>query len=314
MKKLLISTSLVLALGLPAYASDTSAMFRSEAGPAEFQTSSFIGKRIYQTETDDMTDVMDGVQDGWKDIGEVNDVILSREGTVEAVLVDIGGFLGIGENQIAVDMDALQFVRDGSSDEGADAYFLVLNAPAAALEDAPTYDMSANINGAAPAATDVEGTDLAATSDINATADVNADATANAEIEGDSTLAAETNMTAEAEATGETALDEQVTGAYDTAATDEAAPVTAEFTAEELTGATAFDANEEHVGDVADLVLDGKGEVEAVIVDVGGFLGLGAKPVELDLQDVTIEEQDGSLRIYTMLTKQQMEELPEYQG
>lgn len=300
MKKLLISTSLVLALGLPAYASDTSAMFRSEAGPAEFQTSSFIGKRIYQTETDGMTDVMDGVQDGWKDIGEVNDVILSREGTVEAVLVDIGGFLGIGENQIAVDMDALQFVRDGSSDEGVDAYFLVLNAPAAALEEAPTYDMSANT--VAPAAT----TDMAATADVNATAD--------AELDNSSALTAETNMTAEAEVNGETALDEQVTGAYDTAATDEAAPVTGEFTAEELTGATAFDANEEHVGDVADLVLDSQGDVEAVIVDVGGFLGLGAKPVELDLEDVTIEEQDGSLRIYTMLTKQQMEELPEYQG
>ncbi|WP_420004954.1 PRC-barrel domain-containing protein [Arenibacterium sp. LLYu02] len=301
MKKLLISTSLVLALGLPAYASDTSAMFRSEAGPAEFQTSSFIGKRIYQTETDGMTDVMDGVQDGWKDIGEVNDVILSREGTVEAVLVDIGGFLGIGENQIAVDMDALQFVRDGSSDEGVDAYFLVLNAPADALKEAPTYDMSAN-TAVAPAAT----TDMAATADVNATAD--------AELDNSTALTAETNMTAEAEATGDTALDEQVTGAYDTAATDEAAPVTGEFTAEELTGATAFDANEEHVGDVADLVLDSKGEVEAVIVDVGGFLGLGAKPVELDLEDVTIEEQDGSLRIYTMLTKQQMEELPEYQG
>lgn len=300
MKKLLISTSLVLALGLPAYASDTSAMFRSEAGPAEFQASSFMGKRIYQTETDGMTDVMDGVQDGWKDIGEVNDVILSREGTVEAVLVDIGGFLGIGENQIAVDMDALQFVRDGSSEEGVDAYFLVLNAPAAALEDAPTYDMSANINGTAPAAT----TGSAATAGVTATAD--------AELDNTSALAAETNMTAEA--TGETALGEQATGAYDTAATDEAAPVTGEFTAEELTGATAFDANEEHVGDVADLVLDSKGEVEAVIVDVGGFLGLGAKPVELDLQDVSIEEQDGSLRIYTMLTKQQMEELPEYQG
>lgn len=308
MKNLLISTSLVLAMGVPAYASDTSAMFRSEAGPAEFQASSFVGKRIYQTESDGMKDVMDGVQDGWKDIGEVNDVILSREGTVEAVLVDIGGFLGIGENQIAVDMDALQFVRDGSSEDGADGYFLVLNAPASALEEAPSYEMSATIEGASNTATDAEMTDMAATSDINATADVTAEA------EGDSALAAETNMSAEADIEGETALDEQVTGAYDTAASDTAAPVTGEFTAEELTGATAFDANEEHVGDVADLVFDNQGDVDAVIVDVGGFLGLGAKPVELDLEDVTIEEQDGSFRIYTMLTKQQMEELPEYKG
>ncbi len=284
MKKLLISTSLVIAMGLPAVAAETSSMFRTEAGPSEFQASSFVGERIYQTETDGLTDVMDGVQDGWKDIGEVNDIILSRDGSVEAVLVDIGGFLGIGENQVAVDMDALTFVRDGSTAEGAEDYFLVLNAPVAALESAPSYGMSAQI-------------------------DAEADLSGDAALDGDATI--------DQQATADTSADQivdGVVGTHDTADLGASAGTAGEFTAEELTGATAFDANEEMVGEVSDIVVDGEGSVDAVIVDVGGFLGLGAKPVELGLDDLTIEDQDGTIRIYTMLTKQQMEELPEYQG
>ena len=270
MKKLLISTSLVLSMGLSAVAAETSDMFRSEAGPAEFHASSFVGKRIYQTENDALKDVMDGVQDGWADIGEVNDVILSRDGTAEAVLVDIGGFLGIGENQIAVDMDGLQFVRNGNSDGGADGYFLVLNAPPEALKTAPAYEMSGNSGG---------------TSGLNVE-----------ESQRDGSEAAATN------------------DAYTTTNSSETHAQMDELTADELTGATAFDANDELIGEVADIVMDSDGDANAVVVDVGGFLGLGAKPVELQLGDLTIEENEGNVRIYTMMTREQMKALPEYQG
>ena len=269
MKKLLISTSLIIAMGLPAVAAETRDMFRSEAGPAEFHASSFVGKRIYQTENEALKDVMDGVQDGWADIGEVNDVILSRDGTAEAVLVDIGGFLGIGENQIAVDMDALKFVRNGNSDGGADGYFLVLNAPADTLEAAPRYETAKQPAIAEPTLKERERSDAPA---------------------------------------------DRVESAFGINETTEASVHMAELTAEELLSATAFDANDEMIGQVADIVMDGEGDVNAVVVDVGGFLGLGAKPVELELADLSIEDESGTIRIYTMLTKSQMEELPEYKG
>ncbi|MCG7621790.1 PRC-barrel domain-containing protein [Epibacterium sp. Ofav1-8] len=278
MKNLLISTSLILTMGLPVAAAETSDMFRSEAGPAEFHASSFVGKRIYQTENDALKDVMDGVQDGWSDIGEVNDVILSRDGKAEAVLVDIGGFLGIGENQIAVDMDALKFVRDGNSEAGADGYFLVLNAPTEALETAPSYKMSGTIN-------------------------------AHSELSAEGAIQTETD----ADTASDQVVD-QVTGLFEDSGDTPPAVASDELTADELTGASAFDANDEMIGEVADIVMDNSGDVDAVIVDVGGFLGIGAKPVELQLGDVNIEERDGHLRIYTMMTKQQMEEMPSYQG
>ena len=280
MKKLLISTSVAIAMGLPVLAADTGSMFRSEAGPAEFRASTFVGKRIYQTESDSLKDVMDGVQDGWSDIGEVNDVILSRDGTAEAVLVDIGGFLGIGENQIAVDMDALKFIKDGNAEAGADGYFLVLNAPEAALETAPAYEMSSNVEAKV-------NTDIAAETDT------------------------ETSLATELEAATDQAVD-KIAGVLTPEHSASADLAAGKLTADELTGANAFDANDEMIGKVSDIVMDGKGDVDAVIVDVGGFLGLGAKPVKLGLGDLTIEDHDGSLRVYTMMTKSQMEALPEY--
>jgi hypothetical protein len=44
-----------------------------------------------------------------EDIGEINDVIVGEDGRVLAVIVGVGGFLGIGEKDVAVGMTALKF-------------------------------------------------------------------------------------------------------------------------------------------------------------------------------------------------------------
>ncbi len=44
-----------------------------------------------------------------EDIGEITDVLVSEDGKVIAVLVGVGGFLGIGEKDVAVSMSALEF-------------------------------------------------------------------------------------------------------------------------------------------------------------------------------------------------------------
>ena len=43
-----------------------------------------------------------------ENIGEINDVLISQNGSVNAVLIGVGGFLGIGEKDVAVNMSALQ--------------------------------------------------------------------------------------------------------------------------------------------------------------------------------------------------------------
>jgi sporulation protein YlmC with PRC-barrel domain len=42
-------------------------------------------------------------------IGDVNDVILDRNGQVLAVVIGVGGFLGIGEKDVAVPFNSLEF-------------------------------------------------------------------------------------------------------------------------------------------------------------------------------------------------------------
>lgn len=42
-------------------------------------------------------------------IGDISDVLVNEEGEVIAVLVGVGGFLGIGEKDVAVSMSALEF-------------------------------------------------------------------------------------------------------------------------------------------------------------------------------------------------------------
>lgn len=48
-------------------------------------------------------------------IGDVNDLLMSKDGEVVAVLVGVGGFLGIGEKTVAIPFDTVQ--RSPDSDQ-----------------------------------------------------------------------------------------------------------------------------------------------------------------------------------------------------
>jgi sporulation protein YlmC with PRC-barrel domain len=45
-------------------------------------------------------------------LGDVNEIILDKSGKVTAVVIGVGGFLGMGEHDIAVSMDKLKFVEE----------------------------------------------------------------------------------------------------------------------------------------------------------------------------------------------------------
>lgn len=66
-------------------------------------------------------------------IGDVNDILLDQSGKVQAVIVGVGGFLGVGEKDVAVSFDALKL-----SEKAGDRY-LVMNTTKEALEKAPGY-------------------------------------------------------------------------------------------------------------------------------------------------------------------------------
>jgi hypothetical protein len=117
---------------------DGPASYLDAAGPNDVLASNLIGMRIYAVESDiDDTQVYpaDSRKD-WNDVGEVNDVVLDWDGSVKAVVLGVGGFLGIGEKDVAIEMSSLRKVRETND---SNDWFLVVNSSKDLLTSAPAY-------------------------------------------------------------------------------------------------------------------------------------------------------------------------------
>jgi len=68
-----------------------------------------------------------------RDVGRIIDVLVDRNGRVEAVVIEFGGFLGIGTRKIAVDWSAVRF------DAGGDKSVLPVDVTHDQLRIAPEY-------------------------------------------------------------------------------------------------------------------------------------------------------------------------------
>jgi hypothetical protein len=283
MKVLLLTTALAAGFALPALSQDAPVSpFQTEAMGPSVSASDLIGSRIYVSEAAIDADTYAGVQDGWNDIGEVNDIILGRDGTVDAVLVDIGGFLGMGERQVAVDMAALKIVQDDATD--ADDWFLVMQADRATLDAAPQWMMPG-----ADTQTDAMDADKGGLENVPVVNEAISDpaATKTADTPMDGTMALPDGYSA-------------------------VPPDT--LTAELLTGADVRDATDATIAEVSDLVLTGEGQVTDVVLDVGGFLGIGAKTVAIPMDRLTVATTEGgAVRVWVDMTKAELEALPEHQ-
>ena len=55
-----------------------------------------------------------------------------------------------------------------------------------------------------------------------------------------------------------------------------------------------YDNRDNKVGDVNDLLLDNGGKINAVIIGVGGFLGVGEKNVAVPFSSLKVAEKNGS--------------------
>ncbi|MBD1549554.1 PRC-barrel domain-containing protein [Roseibium aggregatum] len=280
-RTLLTTTALVAALTTGAFAAETmtkseSQMGKDEAGVSVFTetpsakpmesingyfaadhsqvlATTLIGKMLYN-----------GTGENAETIGDVNDIVLSPNGEAEAVVVGVGGFLGIGEKDVAVDFDRVSWTeRDGTR-------WLTTNATKEELKNAPAFDRSM-----------FEVEDNTAKLDINTVTD---------DIKE---MAAESKKTDEGQAMTQAKV----------------------ANADDLIGAPVFGVQDEELGEVSDVIVSDNGMIKSYIIDVGGFLGIGEKPVALDAEKLDIRKNaDGELRIYTDFTSKQLEAMPEYSG
>lgn len=75
--------------------------FVQQQDSSEWRSSKLVGASVY------------GPDD--KSIGEINELILDQQGAVKAAVIGVGGFLGIGQKDVAVPFDALQIQRKQNS-------------------------------------------------------------------------------------------------------------------------------------------------------------------------------------------------------
>lgn len=86
----------------------------------------------------------------------------------------------------------------------------------------------------------------------------------------------------------------------------------AELNAANLEGATIYDPEDKTVGTISHI--HGMGADTIAIVDVGGFLGIGAKPVALPLSALDVMRNGtGIVHATTRMTREAIKDLPEHQ-
>lgn len=73
-----------------------------------------------------------------------------------------------------------------------------------------------------------------------------------------------------------------------------------------------YDNRDNKVGDVNDLLLDNGGKINAVIVGVGGFLGVGEKNVAVPFSSLKVAEKNGSRYLVLETTKEALQTAPGY--
>jgi sporulation protein YlmC with PRC-barrel domain len=79
-------------------------------------------------------------------LGSINDLLTDKEGNIKAVVIGVGGFLGVGEHLIAVPYDKIKFVNEPVATTSA-------SATGAKSTTSSGMTTGAATTGAAPAAT-----------------------------------------------------------------------------------------------------------------------------------------------------------------
>ncbi|PZV38322.1 PRC-barrel domain-containing protein [Mesorhizobium kowhaii] len=228
--------------------------------------------------------VYNGTGDDAQNIGSVNDIVLTKEGKAESLIIGVGGFLGLGAKNVAYEFGKAQWAEKNGD------RWLVAQTTKEELQAQPDFDRKAY--DPVPATT--ASNEPAATAPAAAPTDTTAPAVTPAD------------KTAEATTPDASAPDQTQTAAIDKSTLTEM-PV-GEIRGDDLKGTTVYGANDVKVGEIGDVVLAPDSKTDAVIVDVGGFLGIGEKEVAVGMDNLKfMTDKDGKKYLYTTFTKEQLE-------
>jgi hypothetical protein len=79
-------------------------------------------------------------------------------------------------------------------------------------------------------------------------------------------------------------------------------------------GKTLYNGADENLGSINDILIGANGEIRAVIVGVGGFLGIGEKDVAVSFAAIEPRtDEDGNVELYLNATQEQLENAPDFE-
>jgi len=109
MRKILIGGLLATTLLMPAFGAE---MWRS---------SKLIGLNVYNDQNEKL--------------GDISEILLDKAGKVEGVIIGVGGFLGMGQHDIKVEMSKLKFVDEPARTASTTGTSTTTSPPAARTTD-----------------------------------------------------------------------------------------------------------------------------------------------------------------------------------
>ncbi len=87
---------------------------------------------------------------------------------------------------------------------------------------------------------------------------------------------------------------------------------TAQVQGNKLIGADVKGSSNEKIGDVTEVLVSTDGKVNAIVVSVGGFLGMGDRRVALPWEQLRFSSEGNNLVVMAAATKESLKEMPEY--
>jgi sporulation protein YlmC with PRC-barrel domain len=82
------------------------------------------------------------VNDANESVGKISELVLSKDGKVAAVVIGVGGFLGMGEREVAVNFASLRIAHDSNNKTTVS-----LNATKDSLKSAPEWQWIGDRSG-----------------------------------------------------------------------------------------------------------------------------------------------------------------------
>ncbi|MGU3496838.1 PRC-barrel domain-containing protein [Xanthobacteraceae bacterium A53D] len=87
-----------------------------------------------------------------------------------------------------------------------------------------------------------------------------------------------------------------------------------QWLASKLIGTKVRGGSDETLGDVSDVVMDGNGNVAAVVIGVGGFLGVGEKSVAVPFKSLEMMRSNDGDRLVLRQSKDDLKAAPTFQA